>query len=233
MHIDVITLFPDLFAAPLATSIVGRARDAGLVDVDVHDLRRWASDERGTVDDAPYGGGGGMVLLPEPLTSAITELKATRPEPTQTIYLAPDGEPLTQSIVNELALEQRLILVAGHYRGMDERVRATLIDRELSIGDYVLSGGELPALVLIDAIVRLLPGALGNFESALEDSFQDDLLDCPWYTRPREFAGMAVPAVLLSGDREAIRRWRREQALQRTRERRPDLLARRNRTGRG
>lgn len=228
MRIDVITLFPDLFTAPLATSIVRRARDAGLVDVEAHDLRQWASDERGTVDDAPYGGGGGMVLRPEPLTHAITELKAARPKPTQTIYLAPDGERLTQSLVNELALEEGLILVAGHYRGIDERVRTTLIDRELSIGDYVLSGGELPALVLIDAIVRLLPGALGNFESAMEDSFQDDLLDCPWYTRPREFAGMAVPDVLLSGDREAIRRWRREQALQRTRERRPDLLARRN-----
>ncbi|HDS74602.1 MAG TPA: tRNA (guanosine(37)-N1)-methyltransferase TrmD [Firmicutes bacterium] len=228
MRIDVITLFPELFTSPLATSIVGRARDAGLADIEAHDLRRWASDERGTVDDAPYGGGGGMVLLPEPLTNAITELKAARTEPVYTVYLAPDGERLTQSLVNELALEQRLILVAGHYRGIDERVRTTMIDREVSIGDYVLSGGELPALVLIDAVVRLLPGALGNFESALEDSFQDDLLDCPWYTRPREFAGMAVPDVLLSGDREAIRRWRREQALLRTRERRPDLLARRN-----
>lgn len=227
MRIDVITLFPELFRVPLATSIVGRAREAGLVRVEAHDLRRWAHDERGTVDDTPYGGGGGMVLMAAPLTDAITELRREHSAPTQVIYLAPDGEPLTQSIVNELALADRLILVAGHYRGIDERVRKTVIDRELSIGDYVLSGGELPALVLIDAIVRLIPGALGNFESALDDSFQDDLLDCPWYTRPREFAGRTVPDVLMSGDHEAIRQWRREQALRRTRERRPDLIARR------
>ena len=221
MRIDVLTLFPELFDAPIATSIVGRARESNLVEIVAHDLRRWAQDDRGTVDDAPYGGGGGMVLMPEPLGAALRELK--EPSEATTIYLAPDGERLTQGIANELALDDRLILVAGHYRGIDERIRERFIDRELSVGDYVLSGGELPALVLIDAIVRLIPGALGNFESALEDSFQNDLLDCPWYTRPRTYDGIDVPDVLLSGDQQAIRRWRRERAKERTAQRRPDL----------
>jgi len=225
MHIDVLTLFPDLFAAPLGMSVVGRAQSKGLVTIEAHDLRRWAADARGTVDDAPYGGGGGMVLMPEPLSAAITELARTN-DAGPVIYLAPDGERLTQKIVNELALESHLILIAGHYRGIDERIRERYVDRELSIGDYVLTGGELPALVLIDAVVRLIPGVLGNFESALEDSFQDDLLDCPWYTRPQVFEDMAVPSVLLSGDRAAIRRWRLAQARARTRARRPDLADR-------
>ena len=221
MRIDVLTLFPELFDAPIATSIVGRARESNLVEIVAHDLRRWAQDDRGTVDDAPYGGGGGMVLMPEPLGAALWELRES--SEATTIYLAPDGERLTQGIANELALDDRLILVAGHYRGIDERIRERFIDRELSVGDYVLSGGELPALVLIDAIVRLIPGALGNFESALEDSFQNDLLDCPWYTRPRTYDGIDVPDVLLSGDQQAIRRWRRERAEERTAQRRPDL----------
>lgn len=222
MRIDVITLFPGMFETPLATSIVGRARESGAVTIEAHNLRNWADDTRGTVDDTPYGGGGGMVMMAEPLAKAIGEL---RRENTVTVYLAPDGERLTQQIATEFAIEESLLLVAGHYRGIDERIRKRYIDRELSIGDYVLSGGELPALVLIDTVVRLLPGALGNFESALEDSFQHGLLDCPWYTRPREFEGMSVPDVLLSGNREAIRRWRREQALEKTRRLRPDLLA--------
>ena len=225
MEIDILTLFPELFTAPLATSILGRAQKKGLLTVRAHDIRRWATDERGTVDDAPYGGGGGMVLMPGPLAAGIKEVKATYGEG-PVIYLTADGELLTQRIANELALEPHLILLCGHYRGIDERIRQRYVDRELSIGDYVLSGGELPALVLIDAVVRLIPGVLGNFESALDDSFQDDILDCPWYTRPQLFEGMPVPEVLLSGNREAILRWRREQARARTRARRPDLAAR-------
>lgn len=228
MRIDVVTLFPDLFEAPLAMSVIGRAREKGLVTVTAHNLRRWAVDERGTVDDAPYGGGGGMVLMAEPLAAAIETLKASAHDQRapQVIYLAPDGERLTQGIVNELALEKHLILVCGHYRGIDERIRARYVDREISIGDYVLTGGELPALVLIDAVVRLVPGVVGNFESVLEDSFQDDMLDCPWYTRPQVFQGMGVPDVLISGDRKAVRRWRIAQARERTRARRPDLAKR-------
>jgi len=225
MRIDVLTLFPDLFSAPLAMSVLGRAQEKGLATITAHDLRRWALDERGTVDDAPYGGGGGMVLMPEPLAAAIEALKGAHREDRgpRVIYLAPDGERLTQRIVNELALEEHLILICGHYRGIDERIRIKYVDRELSVGDYVLTGGELPALVLIDAVVRLIPGVLGNFESALEDSFQDNLLDCPWYTRPQVFQGMSVPPVLLSGDRAAVRTWRLAQARERTRARRPDL----------
>lgn len=225
LRIDVLTLFPDLFAAPLATSILGRAREKGLVEARIHDIRQWAVDAHGTVDDAPYGGGGGMVLMPEPLAAGIGHIRASGAAG-PVILLAPDGERLTQRIVNELALERSLILVCGHYRGVDERVRERHVDRELSVGDYVLSGGELPALTLIDAVVRLIPGVLGNFESALDDSFQDDLLDCPWYTRPQVFEGIEVPPVLLSGDRGAIRRWREEQARARTIARRPDIASR-------
>jgi tRNA (guanine37-N1)-methyltransferase len=223
MRIDVISLFPDMFSAPLATSIVGRARKSGVATVEAHDLRRWADDDRGTVDDAPFGGGGGMVLMAQPLASAVTDLRGSD-SVAKVIYLAPDGETLTQDIANELALETHLVLVAGHYRGVDQRFRDQYVDREISIGDYVLSGGELPALVLIDALIRLLPGAIGNFESALEDSFQNGMLDCPWYTRPRTFEGHDVPTVLLDGDRAAIRSWRSKQSEERTIRRRPDIL---------
>lgn len=225
LRIDVLTLFPELFAAPLATSILGRAHEKGLATVRTHDVRQWALDAHETVDDAPYGGGGGMVLMPEPLAAGIRHVResgGTGP----VVLLAPDGERLTQGIVNELALETNLVLLCGHYRGIDERIRERYVDRELSVGDYVLSGGELPALTLIDAVVRLIPGVLGNFESALDDSFQDELLDCPWYTRPKVFDGMEVPPVLLSGDRAAIRRWREDQARARTIARRPDVAAR-------
>ena len=225
MQIDVLTLFPELFTSPLAMSVLGRAIDRKLAAVAAHDLRSWAVDDRGTVDDTPYGGGGGMVLRCEPLADGIRHLKDTADsEHSQVIYLAPDGEQLNQDIVNELSLSEHLILVCGHYRGIDDRIRQNYVDRELSIGDYVLSGGELPALVLIDAIVRLLPGALGNFESALDDSFQDRLLDCPWFTRPAVFEGQEVPSVLMRGNKAEIRRWRTEQAQTRTRARRPDLL---------
>lgn len=222
MQIDVLTLFPDYFDSPLALSILGRAQDKGLVDIRAHDLRTWGIDERGTVDDTPFGGGGGMVLRCEPIAGGIRHVRRKHGSG-KVIFLSPDGETLTQEIANELSLDDHLILLCGHYRGIDERIRTTEIDREISIGDYVLSGGELPALVLVDSVVRLIPGVLGNFESALDDSFQDGLLDCPWYTRPREFEGMEVPPVLLSGDKASVRRWRAEQARKRTRQRRPDI----------
>ena len=221
MKIDIVTLFPDFFASPLATSMMARAIARGLLTVETHDPRDCATDKHRTVDDAPYGGGGGMVLKPEPVYQLWQErgLAAGR-----CIYLTADGQPLNQALAIELALEERLVLLCGHYKGVDERIRTGLIDREISIGDYVLTGGEPAALVLIDAVVRLIPNVLGNFSSALDDSFQEAVLDCPWYTRPVEFRGQRVPAALLSGDHERIEHWRRRQALRRTFARRPDLL---------
>ena len=221
MKIDIVTLFPDFFASPLATSMMARAIARGLLTVETHDPRDCATDKHRTVDDAPYGGGGGMVLKPEPVYQLWQErgLAAGR-----CIYLTADGQPLNQALAIELALEERLVLLCGHYKGVDERIRTGLIDREISIGDYVLTGGEPAALVLIDAVVRLIPNVLGNFSSALDDSFQEVVLDCPWYTRPVEFRGQRVPAALLSGDHERIEHWRRRQALRRTFARRPDLL---------
>ena len=221
MKIDIVTLFPDFFTSPLATSMMARAIARGLLTVETHDPRDCATDKHRTVDDAPYGGGGGMVLKPEPVYQLWQErgLAAGR-----CIYLTADGQPLNQALAVELALEERLVLLCGHYKGVDERIRTGLIDREISIGDYVLTGGEPAALVLIDAVVRLIPNVLGNFSSALDDSFQEAVLDCPWYTRPVEFRGQRVPAALLSGDHERIEHWRRRQALRRTFARRPDLL---------
>ncbi len=221
MKIDIVTLFPDFFASPLATSMMARAIARGLLTVETHDPRDCATDKHRTVDDAPYGGGGGMVLKPEPVYQLWQErgLAAGR-----CIYLTADGQPLNQALAVELALEERLVLLCGHYKGVDERIRTGLIDREISIGDYVLTGGEPAALVLIDAVVRLMPNVLGNFSSALDDSFQEAVLDCPWYTRPVEFRGQRVPDALLSGDHERIENWRRRQALRRTFARRPDLL---------
>ncbi len=221
MKIDIVTLFPDFFASPLATSMMARAIAQGLLTVETHDPRDCATDKHRTVDDAPYGGGGGMVLKPEPVYQLWQErdLAASR-----CIYLTADGQPLNQALAVELALEKRLVLLCGHYKGVDERIRTELIDREISIGDYVLTGGEPAALVLIDAVARLIPNVLGNFSSALDDSFQEAVLDCPWYTRPVEFRGQRVPDALLSGDHERIEHWRRRQALRRTFARRPDLL---------
>ena len=221
MRIDIVTLFPDFFASPLATSMMARAIARGLLTVETHDPRDCATDKHRTVDDAPYGGGGGMVLKPEPVYQLWQErgLAAGR-----CIYLTADGQPLNQALAVELALEDQLVLLCGHYKGVDERIRTGLIDREISIGDYVLTGGEPAALVLIDAVARLIPNVLGNFSSALDDSFQEAVLDCPWYTRPVEFRGQRVPAALLSGDHERIEHWRRRQALRRTFARRPDLL---------
>lgn len=221
MKIDIVTLFPDFFASPLATSMMARAIAQGLLTVETHDPRDCATDKHRTVDDAPYGGGGGMVLKPKPVYQLWQErgLAAGR-----CIYLTADGQPFNQALAVELALEERLVLLCGHYKGVDERIRTELIDREISIGDYVLTGGEPAALVLIDAVARLIPNVLGNFSSALDDSFQEAVLDCPWYTRPVEFRGQRVPDALLSGDHERIEHWRRRQALRRTFARRPDLL---------
>ncbi len=221
MKIDIVTLFPDFFASPLATSMMARAIAQSLLTVETHDPRDCATDKHRTVDDAPYGGGGGMVLKPEPVYQLWQErgLAAGR-----CIYLTADGQPLNQALAVELALAERLVLLCGHYKGVDERIRTGLIDQEISIGDYVLTGGEPAALVLIDAVARLIPNVLGNFSSALDDSFQEAVLDCPWYTRPVEFRGQRVPAALLSGDHARIEHWRRRQALRRTFVRRPDLL---------
>ena len=220
MRIDVITIFPDLIRDVLKYSIPRRAIDAGLIDVLAHDLRDHADDKHKTIDDTPYGGGAGMIFKPEPIARAIEAL----PTGGRVIFLTPQGRLFTQSVANELSLSDHLVLLCGHYRGIDERVRKNYVDDEISIGDYVLSGGELPALILIDALIRLIPGAIGNAESALEDSFQNGLLDCAWYTRPREFEGLIVPEALLSGDHKKVAQWRRDNARQRTLERRPDLL---------
>lgn len=223
MKIEVVTLFPEFFRSPLGTSMVSRACSQGLAQVEVHDLRAFAGDRHRTVDDTPYGGGGGMVIKPEPVARAWEALELAKG---RCIYLSADGVPFDQRLAVELSLAPHLVLLCGHYKGVDERIRRRHIDQEISVGDYVLTGGEPAALVLIDAVVRLIPGVLGDFSSALEDSFQEDLLDCPWYTRPAVFAGEAVPQVLLSGNHQEVRAWRRRQALRRTFERRPELLAR-------
>ncbi len=228
MRIDCITLFPEMFEPWLGTSIMGIAREKGLVDVVLVNLRDFAEDRRGTVDDRPFGGGPGMVLKPEPVVRAVESMRAEEWEGSETrlILLTPQGEPFNQKVARELATRPRLVLVAGHYEGFDERVRLILRPRELSIGDYVLSGGELPALVVMEAVVRLIPGVLGDERSAEEESFEaglDGLLEYPQYTRPREFRGYGVPEVLLKGDHGEIARWKRDQARRRTDERRQDL----------
>lgn len=225
MKIDILTIFPEMFEGPFGHSIVRKAGESGVVRIQIHNLRDFTDDKRHTTDDTPYGGGGGMVFRPEPIARALRSL-APAGVPHRTIFLTPEGRPLTQRLANHLSLEPHLILVCGHYRGIDERIRCRYIDDEITIGDYVLSGGELPAMVLVDTVVRLLPGAIGNFESAQNDSFQDGLLDCPWYTRPRVFEGMSVPEVLINGNHRDVARWRRLQAICRTAERRPDILDR-------
>jgi tRNA (guanine37-N1)-methyltransferase len=223
MRIDLVTGFPALVAGPLEESILRRAREAGIVDIHVHDLRDYASDRHRTIDDAPYGGGAGMILKVEPVFAVIESLTKER-RYDDIIYLSADGERLTQQSANALSMKESLLLLCGHYKGIDDRIRQKLVTREISIGDYVLTGGELPALVLIDAVVRLIPGALHDGESMLTDSFQDGLLDAPSFTRPPEFRGMRVPDVLLSGNHEEIAAWRMEQRRRRTGERREDLM---------
>jgi tRNA (guanine37-N1)-methyltransferase len=225
MTIDLLTLFPAMAQAVMAESILGRAQRAGLVKIRVHQLRDYARDRHKTVDDRPFGGGPGMVMKAEPLVDAIEHLRGEGAERAHVIYLTPEGEKLTQPHVRALASQyQRLLLVSGHYEGIDERVREGWIDEEISVGDYILSNGTLPALTLVDALVRLIPGVLGNEESAGADSFAAGLLEGPQYTRPESFRGMKVPNVLLSGHHAEIEAWRKEQALARTLARRGDLL---------
>ncbi len=225
MRLDVITLFPDMFTGPLSASIPARARSRGVVDLRIIDLRDYTHDRRRTVDDRPYGGGAGMVLKPEPLFEAVDDLRTPH---VRVILLTPQGEPFTQAHARRLALEEHLILICGHYEGVDERVRLGLVDEEISIGDYVLSNGSLAAMVVADAVIRLLPGALGCAESAEQESFgPDGLLDYPQYTRPVEFRGMRTPEVLISGNHGEIRAWREKQRLLRSVARRPDLIRRR------
>jgi len=223
MKIDVLTLFPAMFAGPLDESIIKRAREAGLLELAIHNLRDYAHDRHKTVDDRPFGGGPGMLLKPEPIFEAVEALAG---ETAAVILLSPSGRTFTQAIARDLALKSHLVLVSGHYEGFDERVRAELADDELSIGDYVLTNGALPVMVVVDAVTRLMPGALGDDESANDESFSHGLLEYPQYTRPAEFRGMKVPDVLLSGIHAEIARWRAEQARLRTQERRPDLFER-------
>ena len=223
MIFDVLTLFPGMFVSPLQESILARAIKQGHLQVRTHQLRDWAEGKHLTTDDTPYGGGDGMVMKPEPVARAIAATKQLSPQ-ARVLLMTPQGRPFRQHHAAELAREPGLIFVCGRYEGFDERIRQTLVDDEFSIGDFVLTGGELPAMVMIDAIARLLPGVLGSDESAGSDSFADGLLEYPQYTRPAEFNGIAVPDVLLSGDHGKIARWRREQQLLRTLQRRPDLL---------
>jgi tRNA (guanine37-N1)-methyltransferase len=221
MKIDVLTLFPAMFAGPLDESIIKRARQAGLLDLAIHNLRDYAHDRHKSVDDRPFGGGPGMLLKPEPIFEAVEGIAR---ENTRVVLLSPAGRLFSQSIARELAQMSDLLLISGHYEGFDERIREQLADNELSIGDYVLTNGALPAMVIIDAVTRLLPGVLGDDQSADEESFSQGLLEYPQYTRPAEFRGMKVPEVLLSGNHAQIAKWRAEQSWLRTQQRRPDLL---------
>jgi tRNA (guanine37-N1)-methyltransferase len=223
MHIDIITCQPELITSPLNESIVKRARDRGVVKIDVHNLHDYSKDKHRKVDDYAYGGGAGMVLMIEPIANCINSLKEIRIYD-DIIYLSPDGQVFDQKIANELSLKSNLILLAGHYKGVDERVREHFVTREISIGDYVLTGGELGAAVITDAIVRLLPGAINNESSALSDSFQDGLVAPPVYTRPEIFQDISVPSILLSGNEKKIEEWRFEQSVERTKMRRPNLI---------
>jgi tRNA (guanine37-N1)-methyltransferase len=221
LTIDLLTLFPQMVQGFVTESILGRAVDNGILDIRLHNLRDWTNDPHNTVDDRPFGGGAGMVLKPEPLFAAIDSLQK---ENTTVVYLCPDGEPLSTPLARELADLPHLLLLSGHYEGIDERVRENRVHREVSIGDYVLTNGTLAAAVLIDAVSRHVPGVLGKEQSLTQDSFNDNLLSHPQYTRPEDFSGLRVPEILLSGNHAAIDCWRREQRLQRTRQRRPDLL---------
>ncbi len=222
MRIDILTVLPELLESPLNHSIVKRARDKGLVELNIINLHDFASDKYKSVDDYAFGGGAGMVMMIEPVFRAIEKLKAER-DYEEIIFTSPDGEKLTQKMANMLSLKSNIMILCGHYKGIDQRIRDHLVTREISVGDYVLSGGEIPAAVITDAIVRLIPGAMSDEQSALSDSFQDDLLAPPVYTRPAEFRGWKVPDILLSGHAAEIEKWRHEQSILRTRELRPDL----------
>jgi len=230
VHIDIITIFPGMFRAVLGESIIKRAQAKGLLRIRLHDLRRYTHDRHRSIDDRPYGGGPGMVMKPEPIFGAIEAIRAPKRARRSTpldagrvILMSPDGEPLSTALAKELASEPRLVIIAGHYEGVDDRVN-TVVDRSVSIGDYIVTGGELPAMVLIDCVARFLPGVIGHEQATVEESFADGLLEYPQYTRPPVFRGMAVPDVLLSGNHAQISRWRKRQALARTRALRPDLI---------
>ncbi|WP_306013118.1 MULTISPECIES: tRNA (guanosine(37)-N1)-methyltransferase TrmD [unclassified Allomuricauda] len=223
MRIDIITVLPELLQSPFEASILKRAIEKGLVEVHLHNLRDYASGNYKQVDDYQFGGGAGMVMMVEPIDKCISELKAQR-DYDEVIYMTPDGNTLNQSMANEISMKGNIIVLCGHYKGVDQRVRDMFVTREISIGDYVLSGGELAAAILCDAVIRLLPGVLNDETSALTDTFQDNLLAPPVYTRPAEYKGMEVPKILLSGNFPKIEKWREQQALERTRQRRPDLL---------
>jgi len=222
MRIDILTVLPELLESPLQHSIMKRAQEKGLLQIHIHQLRKWAVNEYGQVDDYQYGGGAGMVMMCEPLAKAIEELSGERTYD-EIIFLTPDGKMLNQKIANTLSLKENLLLICGHYKGIDERIREHFVTKEISIGDYVLSGGELAAAVLVDTIGRLIPGVLNDETSALFDSFQDNLLAPPVYTRPEDFRGWKVPDILMSGDHNKIEDWRHEQSVKRSSERRPDL----------
>lgn len=223
MRVDIVSAVPQVLQSPLNESILKRAQKKGLAEIVVHDLRSFTHDKHRIIDEPPYGGGAGMVLKPEPIFECIESLTAQRAYD-EVVYVTADGEPFTQKTANEFSLKKNIIILCGHYKGIDERVRQTLITKELSVGDYVLTGGELAALVIVDAVTRLIPGVLNDGESALTDSFQDGMLGSPQYTRPPEFRGMKVPEVLLSGNHKEMAKWRDEQRKQRTTERRKDLL---------
>ena len=224
MRFDIITVVPGLLDGPFAHSILLRAQKKGLAEIVVHNLRDYSTQKQKSVDDYPYGGGSGMVMTIEPFANCIEALKAQR-QYDEVIFLSPDGETLNQGIANNLSSKNNMMLLCGHYKGIDQRIRDIFVTREISIGDYVLSGGELPAAILVDAVVRLIPGVLSDETSALSDSFQDDMLDAPVYTRPADWRGHRVPDILLSGNTPEVEKWRFEQALERTRQRRPDLLS--------
>ncbi|MDC8105327.1 tRNA (guanosine(37)-N1)-methyltransferase TrmD [Chryseobacterium sp. PTM-20240506] len=223
MRIDIISVLPELMESPFQTSILRRAMEKGLVEVHFHHLREWAINKHRQIDDEPYGGGAGMVMMVEPLDKCISQLKSERSYD-EVIYLTPDGVTLNQKIANSLSIKNNLIFICGHYKGIDQRVRDLHVTKEISIGDYVLTGGELAACVLADSIIRLIPGVLNDEQSALTDSFQDDLLSPPIYTRPENYKGLEVPKVLLSGNFKQIEEWRHEEAVRITKEKRPDLL---------
>ena len=223
LRFDIVSIFPGMFASPFGDSIIQRAREAGLLDINVHDLRDYSLNKHRKVDDSPFGGGVGMVMNVEPIARAITAVKKEVPE-TRTILLSPGGRPFDQEKAWELSSLPSLTLICGRYEGIDERIRLHYVDEEISIGDYVLTGGELPAMVLVEAISRLLPGVLGDPESVVEESFHDDLLEYPQYTRPRDYEGLKVPEILVSGDPKKIRNWQKAEALKKTAQVRPDLL---------
>lgn len=223
MRIDIITILPELLESPFSASILKRAQEKGLVEVVVHNLRDYATNKQKSIDDYAFGGGAGMVMQIEPIAACIEQLQAER-KYDEVIYMTPDGETMKQGMINTLSLKENLLILAGHYKGVDERVRELFITKEISVGDFVLTGGELPAAILCDAIIRLIPGVISDETSALTDSFQDNLLAPPVYTRPENYKGNIVPEILLGGNHKAIEKWREEKAIERTKDRRPDLL---------